>query len=548
MSDINVLKEFLVRIRYAEEQASRIKAINGVNSFGSAIFKLGAAAAAGVTAVIYATTKYADAMNSTYLMTQRLGMGIKSFKSMSSAAAELGDSVEGMQGSMKGFASFIRGNPFGSISFMQGINKNIRATDTNDVKLQKLAKTFQEEANDPMRQAINIRKAAMMGISEDTYLSMANPKFNTLQKQHEEALKTSEFEKSGEVANQFKISKDLMMDNLESGMSKFMIEPMENGKEGMDELTEYANDAGDSLSRLSKITDKLVDGLTGVVQSTAQFVGSIAGFVGDLDSGKSFAAATTNLSKNLFKADKFDTPSKEYLERKKHRHVENEGLGSDAVKVLNFLIPNSIRKRTDEGMKQLIEAGLTPEQSAAIMANFTHESNLDPGAIGDSGKAFGIGQWNPDRQARYKKLFGATMKADVFSDKKLAFKRQIDFAKYELDNYELTSMNKLRNSDKTAYTQGIIVADSYERHGMGMGESIRRGKDAQKLIDRYNYAQRIRTDRVDIDHKTGPWKDRSEQSSNQYIQNITINGITEPEKVKRKVAELASRNTAAVHL
>jgi len=488
MADHNTLREFLVRVRYQTDQASMNSAMGSVQSFSSALFKLGAIATAAVTAVAYATIKYADNMNSIYLMTQRLGMGIKQFKAISSAAAELGDSVEGMQGSMKGFASFIRQNPFGSIAFMQGINKDIKATDTNDVKLQKLSKTFQEEANDPMKQAVNIRKAAVLGISEDSYLSMANTKFQELQKKHLEALKTGEFQTAGKKANEFEISKDLMANHFDAGMTKLMILPMEKGKDAMDLLSDHTDTASKSVENFAQKIDRL---------ST-----SIFGDIKDTITGK----------------DKIDTHTPEYKERKKHRHWDNKSLGQDAVQILNSVIPNSERKKLDAGMQYFTDSGLSIEESAAIMANFKHESRFDVNATGDNGKAFGIGQWHPDRQANYKKLFGSTMQGDAaMLGEDEAYKRQLKFARYELDHSERGALALMRSENGTARISGEIVADKYERHGLGRDETIARGNDAQRI-------------------------------ANQYNQNITINGITEPEKVKRKISELASRNTAAVHL
>lgn len=50
--------------------------------------------------------------------------------------------------------------------------------------------------------------------------------------------------------------------------------------------------------------------------------------------------------------------------------------------------------------------GWSPAAAAGIVANMMAESGLDPTKVGDNGQAYGIGQWHPDRQADFMKLFG----------------------------------------------------------------------------------------------------------------------------------------------
>src|SRR5260363_90445 len=49
--------------------------------------------------------------------------------------------------------------------------------------------------------------------------------------------------------------------------------------------------------------------------------------------------------------------------------------------------------------------GWTHKQAAGIVANLKIESGLNPKAVGDGGKAYGIAQWHPPRQAEFRRAF-----------------------------------------------------------------------------------------------------------------------------------------------
>lgn len=60
---------------------------------------------------------------------------------------------------------------------------------------------------------------------------------------------------------------------------------------------------------------------------------------------------------------------------------------------------------TAQAMGFFMHQGWSGAQSAGLAANLLAESNFDPTAVGDNGKAYGIGQWHGDRQALFAKVF-----------------------------------------------------------------------------------------------------------------------------------------------
>ncbi len=109
------------------------------------------------------------------------------------------------------------------------------------------------------------------------------------------------------------------------------------------------------------------------------------------------------------------------------------------------------------------------------MANLKRESNFKEDAIGDGGKAHGIAQWHPDRQANFKKQFGKDIKDSSFKD-------QLAFVQFELtQGTERGAGNKLKGA-KTAEDAASIVSKSYERPADAQGEADKRAKLASAIM------------------------------------------------------------------
>lgn len=117
--------------------------------------------------------------------------------------------------------------------------------------------------------------------------------------------------------------------------------------------------------------------------------------------------------------------------------------------------------------------GWSAEQAAGIVSNLKSESNLNPSAVGDGGKAYGIAQWHPDRQAQFEKVYGKPITESSLAE-------QLEFVDWELKNTEARAGNKLKNA-KTAAEAGSIVSQDYERPADKLGEASKRAELATQL-------------------------------------------------------------------
>lgn len=102
--------------------------------------------------------------------------------------------------------------------------------------------------------------------------------------------------------------------------------------------------------------------------------------------------------------------------------------------------------------------GWSPVQSAGIVGNLQHESaspNLNPLAVGDGGRAFGIAQWHPDR------IKGLLDFAKQYNLNPKARDTQILYVDHELRNSEASAGNKL--SQATTPQEATAAMVGFER-------------------------------------------------------------------------------------
>lgn len=179
--------------------------------------------------------------------------------------------------------------------------------------------------------------------------------------------------------------------------------------------------------------------------------------------------------------------------------VTNFGLVTDAVvRALKFLhvIPDTPgggggggAMKADSAYQQraipamaryFMGRGWTKNQSAGILANLVHESQLNPFAPGDGGRAYGIAQWHPDRQAQYAKLFNHTMQS--VTDPKQALAEQMRFVNYELTEGMWKAAGRDLKDQLWANRAAEVVSLRYEKPAAGAAEAERRGRTAQGLV------------------------------------------------------------------
>jgi len=150
--------------------------------------------------------------------------------------------------------------------------------------------------------------------------------------------------------------------------------------------------------------------------------------------------------------------------------------------------------------------GWTREQAAGITANLGLESNFDPEAVGDSKRAYGMGQWHQDRQNQFAKWAGHPIQGTSREE-------QLGFVNYELtQGQEQGAGDSLRRA-KSAREAGDIISRQYERPADANGDAAKRAAVADVIANRLpapagpysqGAAQSGGTVKVEIEHKNAP--------------------------------------------
>ena len=118
--------------------------------------------------------------------------------------------------------------------------------------------------------------------------------------------------------------------------------------------------------------------------------------------------------------------------------------------------------------------GWSREQSAGIVANLIQESELKPGAIGDSGSSYGIAQWRGSRQKDFEQFAGKGIKGS-------SFKEQMEFVHHEMTAGEEKAAGARLKATQTASEAGAVVSKYYERPALREEEAAKRGAAAERI-------------------------------------------------------------------
>jgi hypothetical protein len=131
----------------------------------------------------------------------------------------------------------------------------------------------------------------------------------------------------------------------------------------------------------------------------------------------------------------------------------------------------------NQAIDYFVSKGWTRAQAAGIAASIETESSWRSNAVGDGGKAYGLGQWHPDRQANFKKVFGHDIRQSTFGE-------QLAFFDWELRNTEHKAGDRLHGAT-TARQAGSVVSQYFERPRDVQGNATARGNLAESINQKY---------------------------------------------------------------
>ncbi|HIC7208541.1 phage tail tip lysozyme [Burkholderia stabilis] len=136
--------------------------------------------------------------------------------------------------------------------------------------------------------------------------------------------------------------------------------------------------------------------------------------------------------------------------------MRGNGLRTNAELGEKTAVGNGVQlERARSMVEWYVNHGLSRERAIGMVANASRESGLDERAVGDNGKAVGLYQWHPDRQALYEKTFGRPLAL-------ASREEQMGFSLWELQNNERAAGRALMAST-TVDDSAATISRLYER-------------------------------------------------------------------------------------
>jgi hypothetical protein len=540
----DIIKSFLVRIGYKNDEYALKKVTEGISSLTKTVLSLGAGLTAVSTTVAYTVARIAGNLERLYFASMRTGNSASSLKAFDLAAQRMGASAGTGLSAVEGLAAFFRnltpGTGAGQVFNLFGVHA---------------------DEKDPVKTLIGIGEAMQkmdyyqarlrgkaIGLTDDQVWFLRQPKLGSMFDQMQKNLGPN-FDKAAQDANRFENSLQLLEVRLE-GFGVRVIDVLQNkfgwsldklsawfDKNGERLTTSFVNGLQTFLGYLDKLTPKLewlLDQLVKLDKATngwsTVLLGLAVVFPGLISSVTSLGVALAGLAIGgaakgigallslralgaVGVAGGLGYALGTWWDSQFH---DSEKWADIATNIHDWFAnqrkegifqQRAIGPKQEWAMEQLQKMGWSPAQAAGMVANATAESSMDPNA--ENAGHRGLFQWSGTRWAGFER-FAKNLGLDP--NDPLAQLKFVDYdQRYGLEKSAGRALMMAQNASMA----GSVFSHYYERHGID-AEDVRRGAAA-----------------VNLAHNT----------------TVNINGAEEPRAVARLVAdsqERIARMSAAV--
>jgi len=457
-NDSNVIREFFVALGYKQDEAGLKKFVAGIEAATKTVLALGVAVESMAVGVAIGVTRFANNLEALYFASQRVGASAVNLKAIDRAAQGFGASAGEALQSVEGLARFLRNNPSAEgylNSFLFGTGKTVADAHGDTVLLTEfIAKAFQlrKEAGQGY---LNPQYANLFGISEKMMLAMLNGDFVAKLEEYRSILAGAGVDEAARNAHEFNEQMRVLEERIQSIRIK-----IGNGllKAFTPELEQLSNWFDKHAEDITKWVTGFADGITKFGSIALPVLGKVAEGWG-----------------------KIYEVMKDWGEQVAKDHPDAQG-GETVGWLLDAL---GIRKQVDELLELegkpssdlmtfFRRKGWSEAQAAGIVANIEAESQQNPGAIGDGGEAYGLGQWHKDRQALFRQWAGHDIQGSSTEE-------QAGFYDWELRNKYGAVAEMLRGA-QTPEQAAAIISRGYERPAAADAEAKARGELAASLV------------------------------------------------------------------
>ncbi|MEN6629817.1 MAG: phage tail tip lysozyme [Sulfuricella sp.] len=461
MADANVIREYLVGLGFKVDDKSLKNFEKTIEDTGKAVFKMAAAIETAALAIGAGVAKFAEGMDTLYFASKRNETSVKNIKAVEFAAKNLGATAEEARGSIEGLSRFMRENP-GSEDFIASLG--VDARDGNGKlkeKSQLLEELGSKLAKMPWFQAKQYGNA--LGISDNMLRAIQSGDFSGYMQQFRETTKNTDFEAAAEKARKFEEKLTDLQERIKSLGVTIGSDLIDALGPQMESAAKWFKENGDDVSKTVSTIGKVIVQLSDLVLPILSKIGE--GWKNIYDWVKAAGEKINELLPSSV-SNKIGAGTAWLFDKL--------GIRGAVDKMMFGESSTPASSGSKSAYSTIRGFGWSHEQAAGILANLNAESGMNPGAVGDNGKAYGIAQWHPDRQAAFAKWSGKDIRKSTLEE-------QLAFMNYELTQGAEQKAGALLRATKNAQAAGEVMSRHYERPLAADAEASKRGAAAVQI-------------------------------------------------------------------
>jgi hypothetical protein len=488
----DTLQEFLVNLGFNVDENSFGKFQTRVATAAVGVTNLGVQVTTTVLAIQAGVAKMATAFEEMFYISQRTNTSVQSLTSFGNAARTIGLTSDAARGAVEGLSRAMRGNP-GVSALLNQLGVKTRGREATDVMMDLVGQLRK------MPFYLAQQYASIAGIDGDTLL-MLQQRYDELRaadEKYKKQLKDSGVDtdqlaaKSRTFNNALRglettlgILGNRIHDNFIGPATK-MIGIADEAVKKFIELDKATNGWATTIGTIATsalgawIAKMLLARALGLGGAAAGGVaGAVAGGVSRAAIGRGGGIVGAGLMGAA--AIKADAESghgiRSWLRRQLGIVDEQEPAPWQKGGSWGHLGSEEQKKRRSRVIDFFTGKGWNRAQATGIAANVGKESSFNEKAVGDGGKAVGLAQWHPDRQANFKKWAGKSIQDATFED-------QLGFIQHELTEGAEQRAGQALRAAGSPEQAAAAVSKFYERPANGDREAMERGGVARRWYD-----------------------------------------------------------------
>lgn len=521
------IREFLVALGFKVDTEALKHFTTGIDTATKAVFGLAATIEGTAVAVAAGIERFSSNLEALYFASIKTQSAASNLKAFGRAAEDFGASNDEALQSVQSLAKYLRYNPGG-----EGYLKTLIPTRDQNGKLRDATDLLTDLGKKlaTMQPYMQANYAGIFGLSDNTLRAITNPNFAGEQSNLRDRLNRSDWQKVTKDAHLFQEQ----IRDLETTLEAFGVKVLDVFQNKLHfsvaNLTDYFEEHGDELADrlisiltqlwdwaekivkvIAKVIDKLIEwdqatnglstklleilvlmryfggfqivtGILGVVGAFVKLGSAIASTNAAAAAGSALAgggvvgmlARLTGVGAAAYTGYKILGPMINDHIPEEYKNALGERLAELMASVFRSG-PAATALAQNNPAKFLQNLGhWTSAQAAGLVYNLDYESQLNPHAVGDGGKAYGIAQWHPDRQKKFSELFGHDIRQSDLAE-------QLQFVNWELTQGNEQRAGKLLRAQSNVRSSAETVAKYYERPG-DPDEAGRRGRAAEASI------------------------------------------------------------------